>query len=729
MSPARNQLAVNAATFGALAMIAHQVGIKAARDALFLSSLGIEALPAMIAASAAFSIVAVLLASRLVAVRGPAVVIPGAFLVSAVLLVGEWALWYRSPGVGAVAIYLHVAALGSFLVSGFWSTINERFDPRSGKKTIAAIGRGAAIGGVVGGLVAERVAGTSSAVVMLPVLSAMHVLCAVALYMVGRPTSKVRTRSRSSPFGSGVHNIVRAGYLRNIAALTVLVACSGTLIDYAFKSLAYERFGEGEELLRFFAVFYAAVGVATLVLQSLLSRPLLERAGLSRTVSVLPLVTALGGLAVLGLPGIVAATLARGGESSVRSSIFRSGYELLYVPISAQYKRASKAIIDVGCDRFGDVVAAAIIAIMLLAPWNAVTGILVVSIVVSAAAYTLSGHLQRFYVETLKSRLVNRAEELEAGSGGLGGTPTSVLGTLRSLNMSRVMKDRSTIVPAAGGRPRSSPEVSPPPARPGARLDPLDSGDPVRVREVLETTEVQPATAARIIDLLAWDEASEAAVAALKRSVGRISGQLADSLVNPDRDFAVRRRIPRVLSDSDSPLAVEGLMAGLNDPRFEVRYQCAGALARIRDRKGDIGVSRERLESAVLRELEIDPKRWRARRLVDSDFTIQLDESLDRKLDLSLQHIFRIFSLFLDREPVRIALRGLYTDDEQLRGTALEYLESVIPQSIRSRVWPLLEDRRPRKTEKNEREALTQLMLSRQSIDQNLAREPKVAGN
>ncbi len=716
MIPARNRTAVNAATFGALAMIAHQVGIKAARDALFLSTLGVEALPAMIAVAAVFSIVVVLFASRLVAARGPAFVVPAAFLASAVLLLGEWALWYRSPPLGAVAIYLHVAALGSFLVSGFWSTINERFDPRAGKQSIAAIGRGAAIGGVVGGLVAERIAGTSSAAVVLPALSVMHGISAIALFAVGRPPVRSRIRDTST-FTSGVRNVLRAGYLRNIAMLTIMVACSGTLIDYAFKSIAYERFGEGEELLRFFALFYAAVGVATLVLQSLVSRPLLERAGLSRTIGVLPLVTAFGGFAVLGLGGVAAATLARGGESSVRSSIFRSAYELLYVPISAQYKRASKAIIDVGCDRVGDIAAAAVISAMLLIPWNAVTAILVVSIVVSGAAFSLSGRLQRYYVESLKSRLVNRAEELEGGLSG--GTPTSVLTTLRSLDMSRVMKDPTTT---------SSPKVarraegSPADADAG---DPLNSRDPIRVRDALAAIEVRPASAARIIDLLAWNEASGAALAALERSVDRISGQLADVLVDPNTDFAVRRRIPRALSGSNSPLAVEGLMLGLNDERFEVRYQCAGALARIRDRNGSIGVPRERLEAAVLKELAIDPKRWRARRLVDSDFTIELEGSLDRKVDLSLQHVFRILSLFLDREPVRIALRGLYTDDEQLRGTALEYLESVLPQEIRAKIWPLLEDRRPRRAVKNEREALSRLLLSRQSIDRNLARDGK----
>ena len=134
MNRSRVELAANAAAIGAVAMIAHQVGIKATRDTLFLSSLGVDALPAMIAVASVVSILAVLLASRLVATYGPAVVVPTTFLVSAVMLLGEWRLWYQNASVGSVVLYLHVAALGSFLVSGFWSMINERFDPRTGKK-------------------------------------------------------------------------------------------------------------------------------------------------------------------------------------------------------------------------------------------------------------------------------------------------------------------------------------------------------------------------------------------------------------------------------------------------------------------------------------------------------------------------------------------------------------------------------------------------------------------
>jgi hypothetical protein len=60
---------------------------------------------------------------------------------------------------------------------------------------------------------------------------------------------------------------------------------------------------------------------------------------------------------------------------------------------------------------------------------------------------------------------------------------------------------------------------------------------------------------------------------------------------------------------------------------------------------------------------------WESRRLLDA-------------------HVFTPLALVLPTEPLRIAFRGWHTDDPALRGTALEYLENVLPHQIRDRLWP-----------------------------------------
>jgi AAA family ATP:ADP antiporter len=180
-----------------------------------------------------------------------------------------------------------------------------------------------------------------------------------------------------------------------------------------------------------------------------------------------------------------------------------------------------------------------------------------------------------------------------------------------------------------------------------------------------------------------------------------------------------------VLAVTTTPRAIEGLLAGLEDPRFEVRYQCGRALARIHDTDPARLIPDERAQAAVLREVAVDRSVWEGQRLLDrSDEATDspfVDQFLRDRANRSLEHVFTLLSLTLPKEPLIIAFRGLHTSDEALRGTALEYLEGVLPETIRSSLWPFIEDgRRPKQAPRTRAEILAALMKSNASIEANL---------
>jgi len=84
------------------AVTAQFVGGKATRDALFLAALDYTALPTMLIATSACSILLVALSSRGGTKIPPAVMVPALFAVSGVLLLLEWALTYQSRPAAAV---------------------------------------------------------------------------------------------------------------------------------------------------------------------------------------------------------------------------------------------------------------------------------------------------------------------------------------------------------------------------------------------------------------------------------------------------------------------------------------------------------------------------------------------------------------------------------------------------------------------------------------------------
>jgi uncharacterized membrane protein len=122
----------------------------AMRDALFLSNFPITTLPTIVIVSSLLTVPIVLAAARLTTALSPARFAPGAFAAVSGMTVLVALLTRTSPEAGGVAMFLLVTAGGGVLVSAFWSLVNERFDPRTGKAVFSHIAVGATVGGVVG---------------------------------------------------------------------------------------------------------------------------------------------------------------------------------------------------------------------------------------------------------------------------------------------------------------------------------------------------------------------------------------------------------------------------------------------------------------------------------------------------------------------------------------------------------------------------------------------------
>jgi len=331
------------ALFAATTMIAQQVAGKATRDALFLSNFDVTNLPKIVIAAAIISMGAVLLMSRLLSHISPAKLVPGIFGLSAVLFIGEWILLDYRAGITSIVLYLHMAVFGAILISGFWSIINERFDPHSAKQRVARIAAAATLGGVLGGLLADTVANQLNVRSMLLFLSGLHMVCMMAVMGIG-------TQTRAAPIEHAVRTrsaftiISHTPYLQWMAALMVLVAVMAALVDYAFKAEAAAHYTDTESLVAFFGSFYAFIGVVGFVLQTLLGRRILQRFGIGATIAILPAVVALFGVFGTVVTHLWSMIMMRGGHAVFVTSFFRSAFELLYTPLPRHKKRPTKTI-------------------------------------------------------------------------------------------------------------------------------------------------------------------------------------------------------------------------------------------------------------------------------------------------------------------------------------------------------------------------------------------------
>ncbi|MBI4471935.1 MAG: hypothetical protein HY646_04655 [Acidobacteria bacterium] len=688
--PTQTDSTVYAAAFGAAALIAHQVAGKATRDALFLSHFHISGLPSMVITASLLSIVTGVVAARVMSRVAPGRLIPRAFFASAVLLLLEWGLSYWTHSLVAVLIYLQMAALGTALISGFWSMLGDRYDPHTAKKQFTRIVGAGTFGGLIGGLLAERVGATFGVTSMLPVLAGLHLICGFLTSSVATGDDRRRfhrpAKSSIERRYNGFRVLKDVSYIRNLAILILLTTIGAELLDFVFKARAVEIYGLGRkhspDLVRFFALFYTAAGVFTFVVQITASRFSLEKFGLAGTISSLPFTVALGSIGGFFLPGLGSMAVARSGEAVLRSSLFRSAYELLYAAVPWKDRRATKPILDIGFERMGDVLGGALISVVLLAGTNvAMPVMLALAAALGIIGVGISRQLHRGYIKALESSLLNQSIHIDV-SDIRDSTTRSVMQTLGTLSIPPKSKPAapSPITPAVSKPNAPDPLIQ--------RILDLRSSHPGVVRRALELGRIDAVLAPHVIALLAWDAVADDAVKALQKSDSSIIGQLVDALLDTSQEFAVRRRIPRVLAVCNSRRAFEGAAQGLFDKRFEVRFQAGRALAQIQDRAPHIEFDRDLIVEAVLQELSVDAEVWDSRRVIDP--TGDQDAS-----SVSLEHVFRLLSLILPRDPLKIAYRSLHSGDDHLKGTALEYLETVLPLRVREDLWPLLERTAP----------------------------------
>jgi hypothetical protein len=215
----------------------------------------------------------------------------------------------------------------------------------------------------------------------------------------------------------------------------------------------------------------------------------------------------------------------------------------------------------------------------------------------------------------------------------------------------------------------------------------LLSDDAERVREALKSPD--PALAAFVIPLLARHDVAAPAMEVLGGFSARITGQLADALLDPSRSSpSVRRRLARIIGRGSSIWAAAGLLAAVDDPDYSVRSEVLRGIRDIQQRGVTLPVTREALLMAAKRELErsdCPPNRPRA--------------------ELALL----LLGLAFDREAFHLASKALASEDEWLRGTALEYLDNVVPEPIRSLLLARLPVAKPAKSLRFEQELLADL--------------------
>jgi AAA family ATP:ADP antiporter len=350
-------------------VIASFVLARAVRNGFFLSQFDAQRLVYVYVAVPLVLLVFAPVHTRVADRSGQRTVITATLVFFLANVLAFWALFRFAPRPWLSAVfYVWVNCYGIIAAFQAWSFASSVFDTRQARRLFGIVGSGAPAGAIAGGLLARTLVGPMGAVDLLLVLAALvgvaALLVTLSLRIIPRrPPSRVEMRpSRLLPRTLGL--VSRSAYLRGIAALVFLVAIVTQWTQFQFLLVAQERCArDADRLTAFLGEWNVYFGLVAFLVQVLLTGPALRAFGIAVTILLLPAALGLGSLLVLLFPVYWSVLLLGSLDQSLRFSIDKATFELLYLPLPASLRGGVKATIDMVFSRAADAVGGVLLGL------------------------------------------------------------------------------------------------------------------------------------------------------------------------------------------------------------------------------------------------------------------------------------------------------------------------------------------------------------------------------
>lgn len=418
-------------------MVGHAL-LETARDALFLAGLSARRLP--------WVYLAIAVVALGVGHREPRVVRRlsarnelSRWLVAASLVTGGFWLVVGNADTWALySLYIWSGVIASLVVVRFWTVLATRFTVTQAKRVFPVVASGSVLGAIVGSGVARAGA---------ELVEPRHLVLAAAVAFLAASTAPTllqvqegprQTRGRWGDITEVARVIRSRPYLFRVATMVLLATVTFTLVDFIFKSVADDLVPDAE-LGAFFASTYLAINVLSLVVQVVVVAWLLGHFGLVSAVVFVPAVLLVSTLGFAVMGGLTAAVVLKSADGGLRHSLYRTGTELLFVPLSDRLRTQVKGVIDVLGQRGGQALASIVILMLLSTP--ATTPAFASLACITAAAWlVLAAGLKEHYLNLFRETL-HPADDRSGGAFPAldGASIQTLIATLSSPDDRRVM--------------------------------------------------------------------------------------------------------------------------------------------------------------------------------------------------------------------------------------------------------------------------------------------------
>ncbi len=272
----------------------------------------------------------------------------------AVLVAGKEVMRPRwAPAAGI--LYILREAYIVVVLEQYWSLINSTLSPALAKRFNGPITGIASLGSIVGAGAVGRFAVSAGSETFLLFAAASLLPAAICSWLAYRWAGEPRPApeeagGRQGHLALGLFR--RSPYLLLFAALIAITQVLSTALDLRFSGLAEEAFPVKDERTAYFGHFWFTLNIAASVLQFVVAPALLHLAPLRLIHTAIPCVHLATGLALLLHPSLRTGAAALFAFKALDYSLFRSGKEIFYIPLSFDARYRAKEVIDAFVYRF-----------------------------------------------------------------------------------------------------------------------------------------------------------------------------------------------------------------------------------------------------------------------------------------------------------------------------------------------------------------------------------------
>lgn len=259
----------------------------------------------------------------------------------------------------SVLFFIWVSVYNLFAVSVFWAFMADIYTSGQSKQIFGFLGAGGTLGGLIGSWVTREAVDFTGPTNLLFITVVLLEATVWILKVVGKDhVEHQRKPNEAKPNAlSGVSALLKSPYLLGICLFIFLYSFTSSFLYFEQLSIVDKAIKIREARVDYYATVNLIFNAATLIVQLFLTGRLLPMFGLSVGLSLVPIITVLGFLALAYHPGLYIVAGADILRRIANYGITRPAREVLFTVVSREEKYLSKSFIDTFVYRGGDSLA------------------------------------------------------------------------------------------------------------------------------------------------------------------------------------------------------------------------------------------------------------------------------------------------------------------------------------------------------------------------------------